>query len=756
MSGPDALIHDEDIDLGGIFSALLRRWWLITVITAVSGVSLFLFLSSLDDKYLSTARILIKDGNTAFTRTTSETGNSTLNSLDQQAIGSEVEIVHSDLLALDVIDELNLTSVSEFNKSGGSSGGLLGKLLPGNKSSSVDLRNKALDVINERLQVYSIDQSRVIVVEFWAHDPNLAQRVTGAIAQKYVDFKARERTDSQNSATVWLDPRIRELEEAVNQKEAAVAEYRASEDLLRVDDKNALLATQQLSQVSTELSRLKAERSKTQARVDSIKQALGQGASLDVIPEVQQSALIQRLREREVGLESQVSDLSVTLLPGHPRLQSLNSQLSKLRAQIRNAAQDVVKSLERDVAATRDAEADLAKEITRLKSEAARVDSRLVELRAREREAEAARQLLAEYKSRSLEAKSREGLSLASAEIISPATFPRKPYFPKVVPFTLAGTAAVFVLTSLLIIAGSMLTSISRTSEAVRDELPPIEPDVGDKAGLGATMFEAMKSMYPGLKGESGSPTEIRPEIGVQSEPPVPEPAAVAVPSPAPTLAEGSPAEPLTPGPAGKDAAKPGFDVPVSTVRDAASAIANLGEARIAVISPGGQKGSKTACLLARHLAAQGAEVVVVDFASGATTTAEMLGRKDLPGFFNLVTGSVEAHNALVKDRRSSAYVMPSGTLFPSQPMPTAELVSEMVDAIAEEFDYCILDCGNAELEDINVVADDNTIAVISVPGATKSSCDKLSDTLKWDGFEEIIRVAPVQNDHAQAGLTPA
>ena len=118
MSGPEILIQDEDIDVAGVFAALRKRWWLIALITLLTGVGLFLFLSSLDPKYGSGARILIKDGNTAFTRATSEaTSQDNQNRLDEQAVRSEVEIANSDNIALKVIDELDLTSNSEFDGS---------------------------------------------------------------------------------------------------------------------------------------------------------------------------------------------------------------------------------------------------------------------------------------------------------------------------------------------------------------------------------------------------------------------------------------------------------------------------------------------------------------------------------------------------------------------------------------------------------------------------------------------------------------
>ena len=63
MSGAEYLTQDDDIDVAGAFAALRRRWWLVALVTILAGAGLFFGLSTLDPKYQSDARILIKDGN---------------------------------------------------------------------------------------------------------------------------------------------------------------------------------------------------------------------------------------------------------------------------------------------------------------------------------------------------------------------------------------------------------------------------------------------------------------------------------------------------------------------------------------------------------------------------------------------------------------------------------------------------------------------------------------------------------------------
>ncbi|MEO0910476.1 MAG: hypothetical protein AAFX96_09130, partial [Pseudomonadota bacterium] len=442
---------------------------------------------------------------------------------------------------------------------------------------------------------------------------------------------------------------------------------------------NGLLATQQLSEVSTELSRLKAARSSAQAKVASIRAALDSGASLDVIPEVIDSRLIQNLREREATLRAQISDLNTTLLPNHPRMQALNSQLEDLNRQIRLAARNILESLENNVTETRNAEADLAKEINRLKAEKARVNKELVKLKSLQNKVETERALLTEYRSRALEAKSRSGLIRTDAEIISEANLPSKAFFPKIIPFTIAGTVATTLLTVLLILAINLLATVAKshrvvTARHVREEpavdVQPVTAKV-DQTAVAETMDQQnhaveskqidveentnetesvitrLKSMLlPSLTSEDETPKIAIDVEAIKEDSRKKKQASMIIDE---TAGSGSTIRKAQVTPKKTEDTGSG----VLSVRHAAHAIAERGSARLVIISPAGDAGSQTVWMLARYLAKTNKSVVVIDMSGENTTSREMLGMENLPGFFNLLSGSISVEQAVFGDRSS-------------------------------------------------------------------------------------------------------
>ncbi len=741
MSGPQVLTRDDDIDVAGLFSQIWKRRKLLILVTILTGIGLIVILSLISPRYESSARVLIENHESGFTRTTEDTGQRREVRFDEQAVGSQVEIIDSDELALQVIDRLKLVERSEFGKSGMPS--MLNDLLTltglrGNRYGAT-AEEIALRAFRKKLNVFAVKKSRVIVIEFWSNDPKLAQQVPNAIAEAFIALQKTTQQASTSDATDWLGPEIEGMRVRLRDAEAKVAEFRANSDIL-VGENNALLATQQLSEVSTELSRLRAERSSAESKVASIRAALESGSSIDVIPEVLASPLVQRLRERQVALQAQISDLSTSLLPGHPRLKSLNSQVSDFENQIRSAAKNILISLENNVGLTRKTEADLMKEVNRLKSEAARVGEAEVELRALEREATAERELLQTYLRRFREAAGRqsEGFFPVDARIISRATLPVEAYFPKVLPFSIAGAVAAFILTIIGVLASTLLVggAVAPARHASDEYLPEpviIQPvsvaPESTKPVLEEMVFE---SDQDDLEDDDWEDLDL-PEIERS-------------PSLASTPYEMDPA----------NGVNEEQDQNVLVVRHAASVIAEMGSGRIITTSPAGDVGSRTAWMLARALAKAGKKTAVIDLSGGGVTSLEMLGSKDLPGLFNLMAGSVAFESIVFRDRCSPAHVVPAGTMMPGHGKLDIVGLSQVIDAIAQSYEFIVADCGDADADGIQVIGDTSSIVVVSGIGADRFDCERLESELQSSGYGDVVQIVPDSVDSEREALAAA
>ena len=150
------------------------------------------------------------------------------------------------------------------------------------------------------------------------------------------------------------------------------------------------------------------------------------------------SDLITRLIEQRVKVQRQLAELSATLLPSHPRIKQLASELADVREQIRDEAAKIVKGLENEAQVAAAREASLRGSLNDVKTAGLRLSEAEIKLRALEREAKAQRDLLESYLARYRDASARHDMGSvpAQATIVSRAHASLLPVLPETRPIT--------------------------------------------------------------------------------------------------------------------------------------------------------------------------------------------------------------------------------------------------------------------------------------------------------------------------------
>ncbi|MGI9364500.1 MAG: GumC family protein, partial [Rhizobiaceae bacterium] len=423
---------------------------------------------------------------------------------------------------------------------------------------------------------------------------------------------------------------------------------------------------------STELGRVRVQLSNAEANAASIRSALKAG-TLDEASSVLRSPLIQRLRERQVTLKSQLSELSTTLLSGHPRVQRLKSQVNTLNSQIESEARKIEASLQREAEVARAREADLIQRRNVLKSEAGRVGKAQVELRALEREADAQRQLLNTYLVRFKEAQSRQNREYlpADAFVFSKAEVPSQPYFPKKKP-TLAGVFfGTLMLGSTVTLAASVLsgTAIRQAYLSESDA-----PALAHKAQPTKQQAESVQKVAAPPMAPVASDLDSRHDFNPQLPP----------------TSENS--------------------VSVSV---AVKSVSLLGQGRVVVLTPEADCGALTAVVLARSLAAKPANAVLVDVSGSAVSTKTMLGHSNAAGIKDVLSCTANLGEAIHCDRTSGAHIMPCGNTSAEAAAASASQLPMILDALQQTYEFVIIDCGNADIGGLSRVSNASTLTLI-------------------------------------------
>ena len=517
----DRQTHPDDdlaLDLGGLLRAIGRALGWLLPLTLFVAAAVFVGLQFVAPKYKSEARVLIESTDNKFPGASRGVEEERA-LLDAEGVASQVQLLMSADLARRVATKLNLAAIPEFDARG--DGSLIGDLLTaiGLKSDTAgnSAEERVLKHFYENLDIYQLEGSRVIAVDYSAENPVLAAKVANTIVDEYLSLQSSAKRETTELASAALEPQIIELRKEVQAARQAVADFRARADLLIGAD-NIPLSQQQLAETSSDYSAAQAAKAEAQAKADLLRDLLNSGGSLETASDVLNSTLIQRLRERQVEIQSNIAELSITLLPNHPQLRSLESQLADYDRQIRSEAGKILQGLENDAKVANQQALALEARLEELKTAAARTNADQARLSELEREANAKAAQLDQLMLSFQEADSRLRAQVlpADARIISRASVPVEPYAPKIIPSTIIAALVTFILGCALVLMRAFLSgnALYRVNPAVASTAP----QMGGQSDLRAPSVDpASSGQFMSANLSARDPLGWSPGYGVSS-----------------------------------------------------------------------------------------------------------------------------------------------------------------------------------------------------------------------------------------------
>lgn len=718
MSGVNNSHQDVDIDLGQLFLAVWRHRARILVATGVVGALAFVGANLISPTYRSETRILIEARTPNFSSQGTTVAAEAGPVFDELDIVSQVQLLRSVDLIKQVARDMKLFDLKEFDPDTSPSVFSDILVLLGLAKNPLDLppEERVIKAFQEKLEVYQVEKSRVIGIEFTSEDPKLAAAIPNAMAKVYLSLQSGAKLDSNSEAARWLEPEIANLREKVEDAEKKVADYRSKSDLFSANGTDSF-ATQQLNDISAELTKVRGEKADAEAKAENVRAALAAGKPTDVLEAVLNSPVIQRLKESETTTQAQLNDLSTTLLDGHPRLKSLRAQLAGIRQQIAGESRRVAASLESQANVARLKESQLEQQLNVLKSNSARAGEDEVGLKALEREAVAQRQLLETYLARYREATTRleKDASPADGRIISTATEPQEAHFPKIMPITIVAALATLVLSAIIVMLSELFSG--RALRPVNAQASGFEEE--------AMAAEASQPLPPlpqrRLRDDYDVPASL---LDVEPDAELVEEMALAV---------GTPPEAVAP----ELAPEPENDFSIQAVAG------YLIDARVRIaiaISPSGDDGSTATVMLARELAEAGRKVVLVDMTGSACPTRLMAARRDLAGITDLLCGEAAFSETIHSDRLSSADLVPQGNCDIRQAMRGADRLAMITDALADVYDVVVVECGPANAEGVARLSRNGDHEIIlSAPHPEETDLAGIMAAFEKAGYADLV-----------------
>ncbi|HET7681658.1 MAG TPA: exopolysaccharide transport family protein [Xanthobacteraceae bacterium] len=698
MSRVSGRLGDE-LELRAVGRAVWQRRWRILGPAVILSVLAFVIVNALTPLYRSEARILIEGRDNIYLRPEADK-NADRSIIDQEAVASQVQVILSRDLALRVIRQLKLGERPEFDPvlNGVSiSSTVLSLFGLGRDPLRMTPEERVLEAYYARLNVFAIDRSRVISVNFESRDPDLAARVANAVADGYLELQQFIKQEQARTAGQYLSGEIDNMRKKVAEAEAKVENFRSKSNLF-TGPNSATLASQQLADINSQIAVARGQKADAETKARLIRSMLESGRHLEA-SEVLNSDLIRRLSEQRVTLRAQLAEQSATLLEFHPRIRELRAQIGDLENQIRAETEKVVRSLESN-AKIADARVNtLNVSLAQLKNQAASSSEQDVELRALEREAKAQRDLLESYLAKYREASARDSLEAAPAEarIISRAVVSNTPSYPKKWPVVL-----LVGLGTLLLAAGWVATGELLGGSAVH---------VVEERAPRASMFQALRGLWT---------KRPEPEIAPRSAPPM----------------------------------RAAAELPVSSIDEMARTLRGAGEAgrRVTIVGAARNVGTTyTAISLGRTLA-KNSRAVLVDLAINSPNISVISHDPDAPGIAELVRGEASFGEIITRDRFSRLHLVAVGHVGPDGPaILVSQRLAATIDTLARAYDHVVVDAGALPEAAIERLARLAPRAVLVATNVTNPATAAARERLIAAGFADVAMLLGQPREAAAA-----
>jgi capsular exopolysaccharide synthesis family protein len=372
-----------------------RKWVVLGTLALVFGAALVATLRS-TPIYDAVGSIAINkpDPMLASLR---DSGNAGAEYFDPTDLDTEVRILRSDLLSLQVIKQLNLDRLPEFGGHGQPSTSSLELTTDALEPDSVRT-NALLGSFKGSLRVVLEPNTRVINIHYRSPNKQLAARVVNTLANTYIEQNFKTRFESTMQASDWLSRQLVDLQMKVETSQEKLVRYQKDHQILGIDEKQNI-TTAKLDELNRELTVAESERMQKEsvyhlAESGDTESAAAVAAGISQAKSSENtSALLERLQGQKVDLKIQVAQFSTQFGPAYPKLAQLNNQIAEIDSQLQNEMKKVSGRLRGDYLASLQRENMLRAALEEQKQQANKLNESAIEYSLLKRDFETNRTL---------------------------------------------------------------------------------------------------------------------------------------------------------------------------------------------------------------------------------------------------------------------------------------------------------------------------------------------------------------------------
>ena len=446
---------DEDDESAGALSleralsAVRKRMKLVIAMPVVAALLVAAAVTIIPDRYDASAVVQIDPRHKSITQL-----DSVVTDLrgDNSTVESELEIIKSRPIVLQVIETLDLRNDPDFTAPGLVTQLLLwtgiAKEQPASERLPQRPRDQLADIMQvdtpgasrpemdeiadaflKKLKVSRVRNTLLIDVRFSASDGAKAARIANTIAEVYLKDQLDSKTRAASTAGKVLEDKLEEMRKKVSDAERRVAQWKAENNVF--DAEGQLLDEKQLARLMEQTVTARTATTEARAKYEQGQKLARNGDSGTALIEVLQSHTVRLLKEQYANATRRAAELRTKYGPKHPEMAKVNAEVAEANAQVRAEIERLVANLKNEAEVAESRERQLQLSLNQLKDQQVFSKDATVELNQLERDATTSKQLYEALLMRFKQTTETQGFQLPDVRIIEKADAPQHPASPK-------------------------------------------------------------------------------------------------------------------------------------------------------------------------------------------------------------------------------------------------------------------------------------------------------------------------------------
>lgn len=444
--------HDEGagaLSLERAFFAIRKRLKLVVALPVVAALLMAGAVALISDRYDASSVVQIDPRQKSITQL-----DSVVSDLkgDNSTVESELEIIKSRPIILQVIETLDLRNDPEFTAPSVASQFLswtgIATATPASERLPQRPRDQLADIMQvdtpgesrpemdqiadaflKRLKVSRVRNTLLIDIRFSASDPAKSARIANTIAEVYLKDQLDSKTRAASTASKLLEDKLDEMRKKVADAERRVAQWKGENNVF--DTEGQLLSEKQLARLMEQTVTARNATSEARAKYEQAQKLARAGDSGTALVEVLQSHTVRLLKEQYANATRRAAELRTKYGPKHPEMSKVNAEVAEANAQIRAEIERLVANLKNEAEVAEGRERQLLQSLNQLKDQQVFSKDASVELNQLERDAVSSKQLYEALLTRYKQTAETQGFQLPDVRIIEKADAPQFPASPK-------------------------------------------------------------------------------------------------------------------------------------------------------------------------------------------------------------------------------------------------------------------------------------------------------------------------------------